>query len=482
MKATLVAEKTDAARKRFVGGKRAAQSAAAGTTASSIEDCAPPQTEIVAADKPAVKRVANQVPDDILLDESLNEAIKLLPANYNFEIHKTIWQIRKNDAKRVALQFPEGLLMYSLTICDIVERFVGAETVVMGDVTYGACCIDDYTATALGCDFMVHYGHSCLVPVTVTTIKTLYVFVEIGIDTKHFIDTVHKNFEPGTPLVLVATIQFISALQAARRELEPTYPVTVPQSKPLSPGEILGCTSPQLHLTDSSVIVYLGDGRFHLESIMISNPDLPAYRYDPYPKSFTREYYDHAQMRSLRSKAIRSVETFTPSSAAASVTDKNADDKEAGVVDKMTRALSMKERPLVAIIVGTLGRQGSPKVLSHLYSMVPQGVDCIFVLLSEIFAPKLKNIGSGGRTVDAWIQTSCPRLSIDWGHSFGVPLLSPYEAAVAFGKAEAKWRDSGKEIYPMDFYSRGSLGQWTPNYVEGALEKEREKALKLKSK
>ena len=32
----------------------------------------------------------------------------------------------------------------------------------MGDVTYGACCVDDFTAKALGCDLMVHYGHSCL--------------------------------------------------------------------------------------------------------------------------------------------------------------------------------------------------------------------------------------------------------------------------------------------------------------------------------
>ena len=32
----------------------------------------------------------------------------------------------------------------------------------MGDVTYGACCIDDFTAVALGCDLLVHYGHSCL--------------------------------------------------------------------------------------------------------------------------------------------------------------------------------------------------------------------------------------------------------------------------------------------------------------------------------
>jgi len=32
----------------------------------------------------------------------------------------------------------------------------------MGDVTYGACCVDDFTAKALGADFLIHYGHSCL--------------------------------------------------------------------------------------------------------------------------------------------------------------------------------------------------------------------------------------------------------------------------------------------------------------------------------
>ena len=52
--------------------------------------------------------------------------------------------------------------MYGCAIVDIIERFTGAECVIMGDVTYGACCIDDYTARALGCDMMIHYGHSCL--------------------------------------------------------------------------------------------------------------------------------------------------------------------------------------------------------------------------------------------------------------------------------------------------------------------------------
>lgn len=41
------------------------------------------------------------------------------------------------------------------------RRFAGVEqTFIMGDVTFGACCIDDYSAAALGADFLVHYGHS----------------------------------------------------------------------------------------------------------------------------------------------------------------------------------------------------------------------------------------------------------------------------------------------------------------------------------
>jgi len=55
-----------------------------------------------------------------------------------------------------------------------------------------------------------------------------------------------------------------------------SFCVKVPQEKPLSPGEILGCTSPKV--SDADCLIYLGDGRFHLESIMIANPELAAYR------------------------------------------------------------------------------------------------------------------------------------------------------------------------------------------------------------
>lgn len=84
--------------------------------------------------------------------------------------------------------------MYACVISDILEQFAGCQTVILGDVTYGACCIDDLTAKALGCDLLVHYGHSCLVPIAVTAVKVLYVFVEISIDTAHLADCVRQTF------------------------------------------------------------------------------------------------------------------------------------------------------------------------------------------------------------------------------------------------------------------------------------------------
>ncbi|XP_032901639.1 2-(3-amino-3-carboxypropyl)histidine synthase subunit 1 isoform X2 [Amblyraja radiata] len=367
------------------------------------------------------RRVANQIPEDILNDRELQDAVRVLPSNYNFEICKTVWRIKQAEAKRVALQMPEGLQMFACTIADIIERFTDADTLIMGDVTYGACCVDDFTARALGADFMVHYGHSCLVPIDATAgIKMLYVFVDVKIDSAHFVDTLRHNFPQGSALAMVSTIQFVTALQSTSQELRLEYDVCVPQCKPLSPGEILGCTSPHIG-KPVAAIIYLGDGRFHLESIMIANPGIPAYRYDPYSKVLSREYYDHEQMQATRKEAI---------------------------------ATAAKAKTW-GLILGTLGRQGSPKIMEHLEAQLQAlNVPYINVLLSEIFPDKLRLF----QEVDAWVQVACPRLSIDWGKAFSKPLLTPYEAAVALKKVEWQQR------YPMDFYANQSLGPWTVNH------------------
>ncbi|XP_050667273.1 2-(3-amino-3-carboxypropyl)histidine synthase subunit 1 [Leptidea sinapis] len=370
--------------------------------------------------KPNVRSV-NKIPDELLNDPLINRACEALPSNYNFEIHKTIWRIRTLGSKRIALQLPEGLTMFATTLCDIIEAFTEADTVIMGDVTYGACCVDDFTAQALGVDLLVHYGHSCLIPIDQTNIKVLYIFVDIKIDPSHFIETIKLNFPRKTHLALVSTIQFVTTLHSVSKNLrEEDYVVTVPQSKPLSPGEILGCTAPKLN---ADCIIYLGDGRFHLEAIMIANPNIPAYKYDPYEKKFTSEEYEHEIMKMNRNNQIKIA----------------------------------SEGSKFGLILGTLGRQGSTKVLANLEKQISNSnKNYIKILLSEIFPSKLALFG-----MDAFVQVACPRLSIDWGTAFPKPLLTPYECSVSLGNS--KWlKDDG--TYPMDFYSNDSLGPWTPNY------------------
>jgi 2-(3-amino-3-carboxypropyl)histidine synthase len=421
---------------------------------------APPQTAIVSSLIPSKSKgqsassssalTANQIPLDILEDTDLQEAIEtLLPRNYNFEVPKTIWQLRRWKVERVALQMPEGLQTFATLLAKIFERFAGCRVVVLGDVTYGACCVDDFTAVALGCDFLVHYGHSCLVPVTKTKIRSLYVFVEIVIDVDHlegllrkfFIDSKRESLahSPGDidpaafanahKIALVSTVQFISAVHTVKTRLSGSatgVTFSAPQSRPLSSGEVLGCTAPRLQSSEIDAVVYVGDGRFHLEAVMIANPHLQGryFRYDPYTKRFSLEGYDHDGMLERRLRAIEAARAARK----------------------------------VGLILGTLGRQGSLAVLNDLKTrMQAHGLAFVVVLMSEIKPAKLAALSAGG--VDLWVQVACPRLSIDWGHHFATPLLTPYELAVAL--KEIEWQP----VYPMDFYAKDSLGPWTPNHV-----------------
>lgn len=82
------------------------------------------------------------------------------------------------------------------------------------------------------------------------------------------------------------------------------------------------------------------------------------------------------------------------------------------------------------------------------------------LLLSELSPQKLDLLPHS--QLSTFVQTSCPRLSIDWGYAFSRPLLSPYEASVASGRIKG-WQglrledglgtSIGEGGYPMDFYS-----------------------------
>lgn len=80
---------------------------------------------------------------------------------------------------------------------------------------------------------------------------------------------------------------------------------------------------------------------------MIANPSVPAFRYDPYSKNFTRERYAHQEMRTIRNNAVET--------ARKSIGMITHQDSQEGHAKDAT--------PMWGVVLGTLGRQGSFKQL-----------------------------------------------------------------------------------------------------------------------
>uniref|UniRef100_A0A2C9KZL2 2-(3-amino-3-carboxypropyl)histidine synthase subunit 1 n=1 Tax=Biomphalaria glabrata TaxID=6526 RepID=A0A2C9KZL2_BIOGL len=263
------------------------------------------------------------------------------------------------------------------------------------------------------------------------------------------------------------------AEKSAKQLLSPHYTVITPQSKPLSPGEILGCTSPKL--TDCDVIIYLGDGRFHLESIMIHNPNLPDN---------SKKFYTSHMFRVMDSSIFMLMacsEHYGPISLVelwegVPITQTEGIHMLYIFVDIKIDTVHFMDTLKLNFDPGTrMALVSTIQFVAALQNLktriVGSGKKYVIVLLSEIFPDKLQRMDS----VDAWVQIACPRLSIDWGSAFSKPLLTPYELNVALRLTE--WQ----ETYPMDYYANDSLGPWTVNNEANKAKVIRKPRISLKS-
>ena len=172
-------------------------------------------------------------------------------------------------------------------------------------------------------------------------------------------------------------------------------------------------------------------------------------RYDPYNKTLTLELFDHEALHKARAKDLQTLRNSS-------------------------------RRLTVGIILGTLGRQGNPKPVEYVYSQLSKRHNCFVVLMSEVIPAKL-NLFTG---VDVWVQFACPRLSIDWGSAFSVPILTPFEAIWGLensvtncsnedGQGDCRSNGCTKAVidysgHPMDYYAYDSRGPHTPNFMPEA--------------
>jgi len=91
---------------------------------------------------------------------------------------------------QIALQLPDHLLRHGPWLASTLQRALtaGAATAspppfvaVLGDTSYGSCCVDEVAAAHMAADCIVHYGHACMS--APATLPVYYVFPPAPVDT-----------------------------------------------------------------------------------------------------------------------------------------------------------------------------------------------------------------------------------------------------------------------------------------------------------
>ena len=97
---------------------------------------------------------------------SVARRLSATSGGFDLEADATAAFLRRAGCRRVALQFPDELLVHAPRAAAALKGRLGdgCEAIVLADTTFGPCCVDEVAAAHAGCDAVVHYGRACLSP------------------------------------------------------------------------------------------------------------------------------------------------------------------------------------------------------------------------------------------------------------------------------------------------------------------------------
>jgi 2-(3-amino-3-carboxypropyl)histidine synthase len=95
----------------------------------------------------------------------IRKTIEEIQEKYDLELERIISEIKKNKARLVLLQFPDGLKPYATVAVDYLKNKTNAEFLIWFGSCYGACD----TPVGLGeikpkIDLIIQFGHNELKP------------------------------------------------------------------------------------------------------------------------------------------------------------------------------------------------------------------------------------------------------------------------------------------------------------------------------
>jgi 2-(3-amino-3-carboxypropyl)histidine synthase len=309
---------------------------------------------------------------------------------WEYELGRIVEEIEDRDAKKVGLQFPEGLKRRGPAVTDDLRELVDDDVTVMlsGQPCYGACDLDTFLMRRS--DVFVHFGHS---PMKESD-KIIYVPLFSNVDPFPIMEeSLEELAEPedDPDVGLVTTAQHMNRFDEMREWLEErgyTVHVRRGDERLTHEGQVLGCNYASADV-DADQILYVGGGKFHPLGLAMEHPEKTVVIGDPVNNVVTLA--DPDQFMKQRYATVH----------------KAMDAEQWGVI--------------FCTKIGQ-GRWDQAEAI------LEDNDDAYLITMDEVTPDRLRNFD-----MDAFVNTGCPRITTDDGPQFHKPLVTPGEYEIAVG-------------------------------------------------
>ncbi len=319
---------------------------------------------------------------------------------FDFEEERIKQEISRLNAKRVLLQMPEGLKPEAPRLAKLVEK-AGALPIVSADPCYGACDLATAEAESLDADLIIHFGHAKLLKHE--KVPTLYLEARATLSVEAAVIAAVPLLTGCGRIGLATTVQHVQTLDAVRELLVRAGKTVVVGDATRLPysGQVVGCDYSNVKsiAKDVDAFLFVGGGKFHALGVALATSK-PTIIADPYGGDAYSVYEEAQKVIKQRYASI----------------EEASHAKTFGVLISLKPGQKHLEEALA--VKDTLEKMEKNVCLFAVREILPE-------VLAEF------------PTVDAYVNTGCPRISLDEASKFKKPVLTVQEFKVVSG--ESSW-------------------------------------------
>jgi len=316
---------------------------------------------------------------------------------FDLEEERVKREVQRLGAKLVLVQLPEGLKPEAPRLAKIIEK-AGALPIISADPCYGACDLAAADAESLGADLLIHYGHSKML--RHERVPTIYVEARATVNVEETVEKALPLLEIWRKIGLTTTVQHVQTIDNVKDVLlRAGKAVIVGDAGQLNyPGQVIGCnySNATSIAKDVEAFLFIGGGRFHALGVALSTSK-PTIAADPYEKT---AFSIEKDVEKVVKKRWASIEEAKQAKTIAVLVGLKPGQKQ------LENAVDLKQK---------LEEKGKSVYLFAVREVIPE-------IMMEFPA------------IDAYVNTACPRISLDDASRFRKPILTANEALVVIGK------------------------------------------------